>query len=109
MDFRNSFLCIEICPKIVFSVVLFQFMDEDCTLEEEEDGPVEDEDEIDRYNDDTFGAGAIGEYYWKLNLICYLFTVTLHNTFSSYVTPAYCMSKYSKDPESHNGYDLLWC
>lgn len=44
-------------------MVLFQFMDEDCTLEEEEeDEPVEDEDEIDRYNDDTFGAGAIGEY-----------------------------------------------
>lgn len=44
-------------------------MDEDCTLEEEEeeeDGPGEDEDEIDQYNDDTFGAGAIGEFWWKL-------------------------------------------
>ncbi|TNM86134.1 hypothetical protein fugu_008405 [Takifugu bimaculatus] len=39
----------------------FQFIDEDCTLEEEEDGPVEDEDEIDQYNDDTFGAGAIDD------------------------------------------------
>lgn len=44
------------CP-----LLLSQFIDEDCTLEEEEDGPVEDEDEIDQYNDDTFGAGAIGE------------------------------------------------
>lgn len=45
-------------------MVLLQFMDEDCTLEEEEeDGPVEDEDEIDQYNDDTFGAGAIGKYW----------------------------------------------
>lgn len=45
------------CP-----LLLSQFIDEDCTLEEEEDGPVEDEDEIDQYNDDTFGAGAIGEF-----------------------------------------------
>lgn len=73
--------------------MLLQFMDEDCTLEEEEeDGPVEDEDEIDQYNDDTFGAGAIGEHWWKLLLICYLFTMTLHNTFSSYLTPAYYTS-----------------
>lgn len=46
-----------------FPLLLLQFMDEDCTLEEEEeDGLVEDEDEIDQYNDDTFGAGAVGEY-----------------------------------------------
>ncbi|XP_056593546.1 protein PAT1 homolog 1 [Triplophysa dalaica] len=36
----------------------FQSLDEDCTLEEE--GLVE-EDEIDQFNDDTFGAGAIDD------------------------------------------------
>ncbi|KAG7266086.1 hypothetical protein CRUP_026723, partial [Coryphaenoides rupestris] len=36
--------------------------DEDCTLEEEEDeAPVEEEDDIDQFNDDTFGAGAIDD------------------------------------------------
>ncbi|XP_062340318.1 protein PAT1 homolog 1 isoform X2 [Osmerus eperlanus] len=35
-------------------------LDEDCTLEEEV-GPVEEEDEIDQFNDDTFGAGAIDD------------------------------------------------
>lgn len=30
-------------------------------LEEEDDGLIEDEDEIDQFNDDTFGAGAIGK------------------------------------------------
>ncbi|XP_059408866.1 protein PAT1 homolog 1-like isoform X2 [Carassius carassius] len=34
--------------------------DDDCTLEEEE-GLVEEEDEIDQFNDDTFGAGAIDD------------------------------------------------
>ncbi|XP_023657299.1 protein PAT1 homolog 1 [Paramormyrops kingsleyae] len=38
----------------------FQSLDEDCTLEEEE-GLVEEEDEIDQFNDDTFGAGAIDD------------------------------------------------
>lgn len=38
-----------------------QSLDEDCTLEEEDDGLIEDEDEIDQFNDDTFGAGAIGK------------------------------------------------
>ncbi|KAJ8335960.1 hypothetical protein SKAU_G00393030 [Synaphobranchus kaupii] len=38
----------------------FQSLDDDCTLEEEE-GPVEEEDEIDQFNDDTFGAGAIDD------------------------------------------------
>lgn len=52
-------------------------MDEDCTLEEEEDGPVEDEDEIDQYNDDTFGAGAIGEYWRKSLITYYLYTMRL--------------------------------
>ncbi|XP_051994203.1 protein PAT1 homolog 1-like [Xyrauchen texanus] len=36
-----------------------QSLDEDCTLEEE--GLVEEEDEIDQFNDDTFGAGAIDD------------------------------------------------
>uniref|UniRef100_A0A3Q1FLF2 Protein PAT1 homolog 1 n=1 Tax=Acanthochromis polyacanthus TaxID=80966 RepID=A0A3Q1FLF2_9TELE len=36
-----------------------QSLDEDCTLEEEDEGLVEEEDEIDQFNDDTFGAGAI--------------------------------------------------
>ncbi|XP_068582870.1 protein PAT1 homolog 1 [Cebidichthys violaceus] len=36
----------------------FQSLDEDCTLEEEDEGLVEEEDEIDQFNDDTFGAGA---------------------------------------------------
>ncbi|KAM8880271.1 protein PAT1 homolog 1 isoform 2-T2 [Spinachia spinachia] len=36
-------------------------LDEDCTLEEEDEGLVEEEDEIDQFNDDTFGAGAIDD------------------------------------------------
>ncbi|XP_024145654.1 protein PAT1 homolog 1 [Oryzias melastigma] len=39
----------------------FQSLDDDCTLEEEDDGLVEEEDEIDQFNDDTFGAGAIDD------------------------------------------------
>ncbi|XP_060773215.1 protein PAT1 homolog 1 [Neoarius graeffei] len=39
----------------------FQSFDDDCTLEEEEEGLVEEEDEIDQFNDDTFGAGAIDD------------------------------------------------
>ncbi|XP_049426469.1 protein PAT1 homolog 1 [Epinephelus fuscoguttatus] len=39
----------------------FQSLDEDCTLEEEDEGLVEEEDEIDQFNDDTFGAGAIDD------------------------------------------------
>nr|XP_020442644.1 protein PAT1 homolog 1 [Monopterus albus] len=38
-----------------------QSQDEDCTLEEEDEGLVEEEDEIDQFNDDTFGAGAIDD------------------------------------------------
>ncbi|XP_064783536.1 protein PAT1 homolog 1-like [Oncorhynchus masou masou] len=38
----------------------FQSIDEDCTLEKEE-GLVEEEDEIDQFNDDTFGDGAIDD------------------------------------------------
>ncbi|XP_061628097.1 protein PAT1 homolog 1 isoform X2 [Phyllopteryx taeniolatus] len=38
----------------------FQSLDEDCTLEEEDDGVVEEE-EIDQFNDDTFGAGAVDD------------------------------------------------
>ncbi|KAF4118327.1 hypothetical protein G5714_000378 [Onychostoma macrolepis] len=37
----------------------FQSFDDDCTLEEE--GLVQEEDEIDQFNDDTFGAGAIDD------------------------------------------------
>lgn len=80
-------------------------MDEDCTLEEEEDGPVEDEDEIDQYNDDTFGAGAIGEYCVKL--FCYLFTMVLCNTFSCCVTLAYYVLRCPTDVKSLKGYDFL--
>ncbi|TKS69349.1 Protein PAT1 -like protein 1 PAT1-like protein 1 [Collichthys lucidus] len=36
-------------------------LDEDCTLEEEDEGLIEEEDEIDQFNDDTFGAGAIDD------------------------------------------------
>uniref|UniRef100_A0A8C6KAG7 Protein PAT1 homolog 1 n=1 Tax=Nothobranchius furzeri TaxID=105023 RepID=A0A8C6KAG7_NOTFU len=39
----------------------FQSLDDDCTLEEEDDGLIEEEDEIDQFNDDTFGAGAIDD------------------------------------------------
>ncbi|KAM9769944.1 protein PAT1 homolog 1-like [Menidia menidia] len=39
----------------------FQSLDDDCTLEEEDDGLVEEEDEIDQFNDDTFGEGAIDD------------------------------------------------
>ncbi|XP_076584216.1 protein PAT1 homolog 1 isoform X3 [Chaetodon auriga] len=39
----------------------FQSLDEDCTLEEEDEGLIEEEDEIDQFNDDTFGAGAIDD------------------------------------------------
>uniref|UniRef100_A0A3Q3RNZ3 Protein PAT1 homolog 1 n=1 Tax=Mastacembelus armatus TaxID=205130 RepID=A0A3Q3RNZ3_9TELE len=38
-----------------------QSLDEDFTLEEEDEGLVEEEDEIDQFNDDTFGAGAIND------------------------------------------------
>uniref|UniRef100_A0A8C7P6R6 Protein PAT1 homolog 1 n=1 Tax=Oncorhynchus mykiss TaxID=8022 RepID=A0A8C7P6R6_ONCMY len=38
----------------------FSSLDEDCTLEKEE-GLVEEEDEIDQFNDDTFGDGAIDD------------------------------------------------
>lgn len=40
-----------------------QSLDEDCTLEEEDDGLIEEEDAIDQFNDDTFGAGAIGKEF----------------------------------------------
>ncbi|XP_053188883.1 protein PAT1 homolog 1 isoform X2 [Scomber japonicus] len=39
----------------------FQSLNEDCTLEEEDEGLIEEEDEIDQFNDDTFGAGAIDD------------------------------------------------
>uniref|UniRef100_A0A3B5LQ74 Protein PAT1 homolog 1 n=1 Tax=Xiphophorus couchianus TaxID=32473 RepID=A0A3B5LQ74_9TELE len=40
----------------------FQSLDDDCTLEEEDDGLIDEEDEIDQFNDDTFGAGAIDDW-----------------------------------------------
>ncbi|TRY77721.1 hypothetical protein DNTS_029101 [Danionella cerebrum] len=40
--------------------MFLQSFDDDCTLEGEE-GLVEEEDEIDQFNDDTFGAGAIDD------------------------------------------------
>lgn len=43
------------------SYISLQSLDEDCTLEEEDEGLIEEEDDIDQFNDDTFGAGAIGE------------------------------------------------
>lgn len=45
--------------------VSLQSLDDDCTLEEEDEGLNEEEDEIDQFNDDTFGAGAIGEFYTR--------------------------------------------
>ncbi|XP_012685168.1 protein PAT1 homolog 1 isoform X2 [Clupea harengus] len=39
----------------------FQSLDEDCTLEEEEEGQVEGDNDIDQFNDDTFGAGAVDD------------------------------------------------
>ncbi len=41
--------------------VILQSFGDDCTLEEE--GLVAEEDEIDQFNDDTFGAGAIGKFF----------------------------------------------
>uniref|UniRef100_A0A672FJU4 Protein PAT1 homolog 1 n=1 Tax=Salarias fasciatus TaxID=181472 RepID=A0A672FJU4_SALFA len=53
------------------SFVCLQSLDEDCTLEEEDEGLIEEEDEIDQFNDDTFGAGAIGEScFMKMYFIC---------------------------------------
>uniref|UniRef100_A0A8C9ZVT2 Protein PAT1 homolog 1 n=1 Tax=Sander lucioperca TaxID=283035 RepID=A0A8C9ZVT2_SANLU len=43
------------------SLPSLQSLDEDCTLEEEDDGLIQEEDEIDQFNDDTFGAGAIDD------------------------------------------------
>lgn len=45
----------------LFFCLSLQSLDEDCTLEEEDEGLIGEEDEIDQFNDDTFGAGAIGE------------------------------------------------
>lgn len=57
------------------SPLSLQSLDEDCTLEEEDEGLIEEEDEIDQFNDDTFGAGAIGALYiiyiWNLFTLYY--------------------------------------
>lgn len=55
-------------PPCLCPLLSLQSLDEDCTLEEEDEGLIEEEDEIDQFNDDTFGAGAIGECYV---LYCY--------------------------------------
>lgn len=52
-------------------MLYLQSLDEDCTLEEEDEGLIEEEDEIDQFNDDTFGAGAIGELH--INVYCNVF------------------------------------
>lgn len=54
---------LSLCPLShrLSSLLSLQSLDEDCTLEEEDEGLIEEEDEIDQFNDDTFGAGAIGE------------------------------------------------
>ncbi len=54
-----------------FCVVLQSF-GADCTLEEE--GLGEEEDEIDQFNDDTFGAGANGTVLFLLYLNLDLYT-----------------------------------
>lgn len=54
-------ICSDWLHHVPFFSVHFQSFDDDCTLEEEEEGLVEEEDEIDQFNDDTFGAGAIGK------------------------------------------------
>lgn len=54
-------MCSDSLYHVLFFSVYTQSFDDDCTLEEEEEGLVEEEDEIDQFNDDTFGAGAIGK------------------------------------------------
>lgn len=51
------------------SLLSLQSLDEDCTLEEEDEGLVEEEDEINQFNDDTFGAGANGEFSRKFEML----------------------------------------
>lgn len=50
----------------MYMCVILQSFEDDCTLEEE--GLVEEEDEIDQFNDDTFGAGAIGKVFGLIML-----------------------------------------
>lgn len=54
-------MCSDSLLHVLFLSVPLKSFDDDCTLEEEEEGLVEEEDEIDQFNDDTFGAGAIGK------------------------------------------------
>lgn len=63
-----------------------QSLDDDCTLEEEDGGLVAEEDEIDQFNDDTFGAGAIGESYIIVLEMC------LHSTAALSVQVRNCVS-----------------
>uniref|UniRef100_A0A7N6FF66 Protein PAT1 homolog 1 n=1 Tax=Anabas testudineus TaxID=64144 RepID=A0A7N6FF66_ANATE len=56
-----SFLSLHSLYFNVSLLLCLQSLDEDCTLEEEHEGLIEEEDEIDQFNDDTFGAGAIDD------------------------------------------------
>lgn len=63
---ENRSICIIPPWSLTSRFFLLQSLDDDCTLEEEDDGLVEEEDEIDQFNDDTFGAGAIGESDFRI-------------------------------------------
>lgn len=60
-SFHPSAYSVHFFPLSPFPAFSLQSLDEDCTLEEEDEGLIEEEDEIDQFNDDTFGAGAIGK------------------------------------------------
>lgn len=59
-SFHPSSYSVHVFPLSPFPAFSLQSLDEDCTLEEEDEGLIEEEDEIDQFNDDTFGAGAVG-------------------------------------------------
>ena len=65
---------------ILFPLDSSQSPDEDCTLEEEEEAPVEEEDDIDQFNDDTFGAGAIGKWFVFVCVFLFQISIFLHVT-----------------------------
>ena len=46
---------------------------EDCPLDEDEDafqGLGEEDEEIDQFNDDTFGSGAVGKWHLSFYSVC---------------------------------------
>lgn len=61
VSIHAEFLPILTLTYCLSTLLSLQSLDEDCTLEEEDEGLIEEEDEIDQFNDDTFGAGAISE------------------------------------------------